>query len=94
MAPPKAQAFTDMQKNMESELEQRRLDWEREIGDMQKDFFNMGTEPKGNDNGVSSEGPVKVGVDFLNVSQLLYRQLLLSSSLSSSSSYYHHHHSQ
>ena len=60
--PPKAQAFTDMQKNMESELEQRRLDWEREIGDMQKDFFNMGTEPKGNDNGVSSEGPVKVGV--------------------------------
>ena len=59
---PKAQAFTDMQKNMEAELEQRRLDWEREIGDMQKDFFNMDTEPKANNNGVSSEGPVKVGV--------------------------------
>ena len=59
---PQEQAFADMQRDMEAELEQRRLDWEREISDMQKDFFNMNTESTTKNNGASLEGPTKVGV--------------------------------
>ena len=54
---PKEQAFADMQRDMEVELEQRRLDWEREISDMQKDFFNMNTETTTSNGG---QGPTQV----------------------------------
>lgn len=63
-AVPKEQVFADMQRDMEAELEQRRLDWEREISDMQKDFFNMNTESTtSNGGGVTvsgSQGPTQV----------------------------------
>ena len=54
---PKEQAFADMQRDMEAELEQRRQDWEREINDMQKDFFNMNTETTTSNGG---QGPTQV----------------------------------
>ena len=35
--------FTEMQRNMEDELERRRKDWEKEVERMQHDFFNIKT---------------------------------------------------
>lgn len=35
--------FTDLQKNMESQLENRRTDWEKEVEKMQQNFFNVKT---------------------------------------------------
>lgn len=38
------QTFTDMQKKMENEMESRRMEWEKEVEKMQKDFFHLKTK--------------------------------------------------
>lgn len=50
--------FNDMQRNMESELERRRKDWEKEVERMQHDFFNLKTTPGGTTTTTTTSTPV------------------------------------
>lgn len=65
--------FADLQKNMESELEKRRKDWEKEVEQMSEDFFNVKLIKKEDQDGGKSKAasatdrPLVAGTEILSL---------------------------